>query len=57
LSIGFNLGQGKSSTAFEWQPPVSGRPSSSGLATMLEPELDQAAPLGVVDPGRVDYRI
>jgi flagellar hook-length control protein FliK len=57
LSIGFNLGQGKSSTAFEWQPPVSGRASSSGLAAMLEPELDQVAPLGVLDPGRVDYRI
>ena len=57
LSIGFNLGQGKSSTAFEWQPPVSGRTSTSGLASALEPELDQIAPLRSLDAGRVDYRI
>jgi flagellar hook-length control protein FliK len=57
LSIGFNLGQGKSSTAFEWQPPVSGRSSSSGLATVLEPDLDLVAPANTLDLGRVDYRI
>jgi len=57
LSIGFNLGQGKSTPAFDWQPPTAGRASSSGLAPMLEPELDEAAPLGTLDSGRVDYRI
>jgi flagellar hook-length control protein FliK len=57
LSIGFNLGQGKSSTAFEWHPPTSGHTATAGLGLALDPELDAIAPLRTLDAGRVDYRI
>ena len=57
LSIGLSLGQGKSSTAFEWQPPNSGRTPVPGSAATLEPGLDEVLSPRSLDSGRVDYRI
>jgi flagellar hook-length control protein FliK len=57
LSIGFSLGQGKSSNTSEWQSSTSGWAPASSLASTAVPTLDEAALSASVDAGRVDYRI